>query len=331
MARKTTQTRTQPNTIPHRLKQAAWPVAIAALLLMLAVFPSGSASAEREGPFPGIIPLPNGFAPEGIAIGRGTQFYVGSIPTGAIYGGNLRNGKGDILVEGGQGRQAIGMKVDVRTNYLFVAGGPTGMAYVYDATNGAFLQEYQLADPGNFINDVTLTKNGAYFTNSNQALIYYVPLGPGGSLPDPSAVQAIPLGGDFQLVPNAFNSNGIDASPNGKWLIIVNSTLGTLYRVNPETGNADLIDLGGATVPNGDGILLVGRTLYVVQNQLNQIAVIEMDRDLLAGELVNTITDPNFRVPTTIARFGDFLYAVNARFGTPVEPDTEYEVVRVRR
>jgi hypothetical protein len=114
-------------------------------------------------------------------------------------------------------------------------------------------------------------------------------------------------------------------------LIIVNSTEGALYTVDPNTGVATRIDLGTGAVPNGDGILLQGKTLYVVQNQLNQIAVIRLRADLTSGEIVETITSPNFRVPTTIARFGNNLYAVNARFGTPPTPDTEYEVVRVRR
>ncbi|MGE5464814.1 MAG: hypothetical protein ACM3PS_15740, partial [Syntrophothermus sp.] len=116
---------------------------------------------------------------------------------------------------------------------------------------------------------------------------------------------------------------------NGKTLIIVNSTDGALYRVDPETGVATRIDLGTGSVPNGDGILLQGKTLYVVQNSLNQIAVIDLAPDLSSGTIETLITSPNFRVPTTIARFGSSLYAVNARFDTPPTPDTEYDVVRV--
>ena len=44
------------------------------------------------------------------------------------------------------------------------------------------------------------------------------------------------------------------------------------YRgVDPVTGIATRITLVGGSVLNGDGILLHGKTLYVVQNQLNQI------------------------------------------------------------
>jgi sugar lactone lactonase YvrE len=111
----------------------------------------------------------------------------------------------------------------------------------------------------------------------------------------------------------------------------VNDSDSSLYTVDPQTGVATLIDLGGATVPNGDGILLQGKTLYVVQNQLNQIAVVELSPDLTSGTIVDTITSDHFRVPTTIAKFGNSLYAVNARFGTPPTPDTDYDVVRVTR
>jgi hypothetical protein len=92
-----------------------------------------------------------------------------------------------------------------------------------------------------------------------------------------------------------------------------------------------LIDLGGASLTAGDGLALQGRTLYVVRNQLNQIAVVNLAPDLASGSVTRTITSPDFRVPTTVAVFGNSLYAVNARFGTPPTPDTDYDVVRVAR
>ena len=142
-------------------------------------------------------------------------------------------------------------------------------------------------------------------------------------------VETIPLGGDYQFTPGAFNANGIAATRNGKTLIIVNSTEGALYNVDPTSGVATRIDLGTGSVPFGDGILLEGKTLYVVQNQLNQIAVIELNSHLTTGTIVKTLTNPSFDIPTTIARFGNALYAVNARFTTPPTPETTYNVVRV--
>lgn len=63
-------------------------------------------------PFPEVIPLLDSFRPEGIVIGLGTTFYVGSIPTGAIYSGDLRTGEGSLLVQPMEGRAAIGLSLD---------------------------------------------------------------------------------------------------------------------------------------------------------------------------------------------------------------------------
>ena len=109
------------------------------------------------------------------------------------------------------------------------------------------------------------------------------------------------------------------------------SNAGRLWRINRRSGGSVPIDLGGATLANGDGLLLKGRKLYVVQNRLNQIAVVRLGRKLLSGRVVRMITHPDFDVPTTIARLGSSLYAVNARFDTPPTPDTEYSVTRVRK
>jgi hypothetical protein len=158
-----------------------------------------------------------------------------------------------------------------------------------------------------------------------------VPLAQNGELPDPIVVKEIPLGGDYEFTKGDFNANGIAATPNGKTLIIVNSTDGVLYSVDPATGVATRIDLAGADVEDGDGILLQGKILYVVQNRMNKIAAVELNSDLTAGTIVEEITSESFRVPTTIARFGNALYAVNARFDTPPTPETEFEVVRVPR
>jgi len=302
---------------------------LALLLVVLGLAMIAAVPAHQT--FPEVIPLPDGFQPEGIASGEGTTFYVGSIPTGAVYRGDLRTGQGAVLVAAQAGRSAIGMKYDERTGLLFVAGGNTGFAYVYDGETGANVAEIQLSTLPSFINDVVITREAAYFTNSFQPVLHRVPLAGNGELPPAPTSEDIPLGGDYQFTPGAFNANGIAATPNGKTLIIVNSTEGALYKVDPATGAATRIDLGTGAVPNGDGLLLQGKTLYVVQNRLNQIAVVRLKSDFSAGTIAQTITSPLFRVPTTIARFGDSLYAVNARFGTPPTPDTEYEVVRVPR
>ena len=296
---------------------------LGAAALALAV---GVAAASASGTaLPKRIALPNGFQPEGISI-AGEQFFVGSIPTGRVYRGSLRTGQGAVLVPEHPDRDAIGLKVD--RGRLFVAGGATGDGYVYDARTGATIASYDFASAATFVNDVAVTKRAAWFTDSQRAVLYRVPLGPNGRPGGQSSVQTLSLTGDFQLQPG-FNANGIDATANGATLVIVQSNTGTLFTVSPRTGATRTIDLGGGSVPNGDGILLEGRTLYVVQNQLNRVAKIALRPGLRSGRIVKTITDPQLAVPTTIDAHGSRLYAVNARFGTPPTPSTEYWVTRL--
>ena len=285
-------------------------------------------AALAKGSFPETIPLPNGFAPEGIAVGKGDTFYVGSIPTGAVYAGSLRTGTGHILVPGAAGHAATGLEYD--RGLLWVSGAATGKAFVYDAETGATISELQLATGAGatFINDVVVTRWAAYFTDSQRSVIYKVAKSSSGA---PGAVTTIPLSGDYRHVAGAFNLNGIDATPDGGTLVAVQSATGMLFTIDPTTGATKLIDLGGATLPNGDGILLHGRTLYVVQNRLNKVAVVALNHDLTQGTVTREITDSDFDVPTTIDRFGKWLYAVNARFGTAPGPDTTYKVVQVTR
>jgi sugar lactone lactonase YvrE len=307
-------------------------VALLSSLVVVALLAGSPALVALAASFPHIVPLPNGFRPEGIASGYGSDLYAGSLATGAIYKADARTGQGAILVPGQVGRSAAGLSFDERTGYLYVAGASTGMAYVYDTRSGEQVAALLLAGAGNFVNDVVVTRSAAYFTSSREPVLYKVPLLPNGRLPDPVQVEALALTGDWIQVPDQFNANGIDAPPDGNVLIVVNSNLGNLYRVDPNTGVATLIDLGGATVTRGDGLLLDGKTLYVVRNFFNEIAIVQLSAHLDSGTIVGTITDPAFRIPTTIAEHGKWLYAVNARFDVPDPgPDTEYEIVRVRK
>jgi hypothetical protein len=120
------------------------------------------------------------------------------------------------------------------------------------------------------------------------------------------------------------------ATSDGKTLIVVNSTAQAIYQVDPDSGEAVQIDLGGVALPAGDGLVLQGKTLYVVQNMLNQIGVVNLSPDLSSGAVGDPITNPQFNVPTTALRFGNSLYAVNAKFGTP-PAGTPYEIVKVSR
>ncbi|GAB4583055.1 hypothetical protein [Nocardia sp. IFM 10818] len=161
-------------------------------------------------------------------------------------------------------------------------------------------------------------------------MLYHLPLGREGGLPPADAVVRVPLTGDIAYVPEMFNANGIARTPGGTGLIIVQSVTGRLFRVDPATGRTQAIDLAGEAVPHGDGLLLSGSTLFVVQNRLNAITVISLDDAGTAGTVRSRITDASFDIPTTVAQYAGRLYVPNARFGIEPEPTTPYSVVAVQ-
>ena len=304
---------------------------VGAAAVAVAAFAAGVAApaeaTSRPDLFPTTINLPNGWRPEGIAIGPGPFAYFGSLADGSIYRANLVTGQGSVISQG-PGTPSVGLKSDARGR-LFVAGGPAGNGRVVDARSGKVLASYQFTTAAaTFINDVILTEDAAWFTDSMNQQLYKVAFGRGGRLP--AAAVTVPLTGDI-VFGAGFNSNGIARTPDGRGLIIVQSNTGLLFRVDTRTGVTRKVDIGDQTLPNGDGILLVGRTLYVVQNQLNLVAPVRLNSAGTAGTVGTKLTDPRLDVPTTAASFGNRLYLVNARFSTPPTPTTTYTAVAIPR
>jgi sugar lactone lactonase YvrE len=288
---------------------------VGVVLAALLVFTPGVAAASPA--FPTTIDLPNGFQPEGIAIGPGPVAYFGSLADGRIYRADLRTGRGRVISEG-PGTPSVGLKTDEKGR-LYVAGGAAGNARVIDTRTGEVLASYQLTTAAAFVNDVALVGGSAWFTDSVNQQLYRLR---GGK------VTTVPITGDLVYGPG-FNANGIAPTPDGKALLVVQSSTGKLFRVGFD-GRSTLVALD-YTLTNGDGLLLSGRTLYVVQNRLNTVAVLHLDRHATRAVLKKTLTDERFDVPTTVAAFGNRLYLPNARFGTTPGPDVEYQVIAIRR
>jgi sugar lactone lactonase YvrE len=298
--------------------------AIGAAVLALAggtvvdVAAAGPANATL---LPKVIALPDGYQPEGIAT-SGATFYVGSVADGAIVRGNVLTGRVTPFVAGTPGDATTGLEIS--GNLLFAAGAGTGTLKVYDLRTGRKLADRRVAPAGeSFINDVSVLGGNAYYTDSLKAQLYVLPVhgrrfGAVRTLPTPDITLA-----------DGFNANGIETTPDHKALLVIQSNTGLLHRVDPRTGRSTVVDVGGADLTNGDGILLRGRTLYVVRNQNNQIVTVALDRSGRRGRVTGVLTDPALDVPATIAPFGPFLYAANARFSTPPTPTTPYSVVRI--
>ncbi|MFF0150917.1 SMP-30/gluconolactonase/LRE family protein [Micromonospora sp. NPDC005203] len=284
------------------------------------------ATAHPTKPFPARIALPDGFTPEGLTIGRGTTVYVGSVLDGAVWRGDLRTGRGSGLIPGTPGAAKAGIKIDSRGR-LWTADFTGGGASVYDPGSGARLAHYPFTtDPNTLVNDLVITDRAVYFTDSTRPVLYVVPLGPGGRLPAPAAVRVLPLTGPG-ATPDAFN-NGIVALPGGD-LLVAQMLTGQLVRVDPRTGGSRVFNLGGYSVDRADGLVLRGRTLYVIRNLSNVIAVVRLNAGYTAGTVQREITSPQLRSPATGDLLGSALYVVNGRFDVESTPTTDYDIVRV--
>ncbi|MBO2449284.1 superoxide dismutase [Actinomadura barringtoniae] len=294
-------------------------------LLALALAAGTTAPAQASAPpYPSTIQLPNGFQPEGVATGPGPFAYFSSMADGSIYRTDLRTGRGAIFSRG-PGTPSLGMQID-RSGRLFVAGGTGGDARVIDIRTGRQLASYRLTTGPAFVNDIALTQGAAWITDSTNPVLYKLPLRRNRL---PAAATRIPLTGDITYG-EGFNANGITPTPDGKALLIVQSNSGRLFRTDL-SGVTHQVNLHGDSLPEGDGLLLRGRTLYAVQNRLNTVAVLHLNSSGTEARVVRRVTDPRFDVPATMAPFGNRLYLPNARFNTTPTPDTPYTAVAIPR
>ena len=298
---------------------------IAVLSAALALTAAGPAAAEA--PYPSKIQLPSGWRPEGITAGPGTTIYVGSMAGGAVWAGDVRTGEGDVLVPA-WGGVAVGVDYEADANRLWVAGGPTGTVRVYDATSGDLLRAYTFGPAGAlFLNDLVVTDDAVYVTDSLNPWLDVIPLGPDGALPAAGDVTTLPLDG-ITFEPGN-NANGIVAARG--WLIVVDSNTGALLRVDPATGDATEMSTGEVSVLRGDGLELRGSTLYVVRNRDHLIEVFRLGPGLASAVPLGTLPPIGFppellSVPTTAAVQAGRLWVVNARFGITT---TDYWVTQL--
>lgn len=292
------------------------------------------ATAKPGKAFPTVIQLPVDFQPEGVAT-AGNTFYTGSLRDGDIYRGNLRSGAGAKFIDVSD-RQALGLKADRRHNLLWVAGGFTGHAYVYNLTTGAPIADLDLG--GQLVNDVVVTQKAAYFTETFGPAIYKVPVSPEGVLGTPSTITV--TGPASSSEPNTFGLNGIEATANGKRLIVSHTDLGKLFTVDPTTGASEEIAISGGSLKAGtlDGLLRRGHVIWVVENFANRLTKVRVSKHWSVGTIKQRVTHPAYQVPTTVARKGNRLVVVNGKFDLGFPPPlgpgapagTPFEAVQVK-
>jgi Cu-Zn family superoxide dismutase len=253
--------------------------------------------------------------PEGVAV-HGNDYYVTTFGTGKIYRGDLAEPEAEEFISD-VGFGAGGVKV--AGEHLVVARGEGGVS-LYDRGTGAFLASWSVG-PGSWTNDIAIAPNGdAYVTDSARPLLYRIPA---AELSHASApVQDLPVflewaGTPFPHIDGATNANGIAATPDGKFVLVVHFETGGLFRVRLSDKRVTQVDLGGYSLTGGDGMILTDSILYVVRIFDSLVAKLRLNGRHDTGRLLSETTDPSFHGPTTAAIAGNRLLVVNSEFTGP--------------
>jgi len=264
--------------------------------------------AKESYPLPG-----DAFFPEGIAYNNKTGiFYTGSVANGDIVQVNVQSGETKLFSLGkSQNRNAAtGMKID-RMNRLWVCGGPDNKIQVLDL-NGQLIKSWdtQALFGSGFINDCIIDHTHIYFTDTRVRKIYRA------SVTDntPENLEEWLTFTDAQIPysPSGTNANGIEATPDNKYLIVVISYSGKLYRIDKTTKSISEIILN-TPVTSGDGLYLDGTMLYVSRNATNQIFRVALNKDYSEGTVLGGGFGTNLLFNTTIARAGNYFLVVNGQ------------------
>jgi DNA-binding beta-propeller fold protein YncE len=289
--------------------------------LVVALFVLMAFSASRGGaetfPFYFIRTLPEDAPvyPEGIAADNESgAFYVSSFSDGSIFRGDVTEEDVKPFLAGGQdGRtQAIGLKLDDEGR-LYIAGGFTGKVFIYDTASKELVSSFDAPNAG-FLNDLAINPQtgDTYITDSFVPTLWRIS---GGQLKPWLDLSHTPI-----RYREGFNLNGIVSTPDGRYLLTVQSNTGKLYRIDTQTEQVTPVDLGGAKLTNGDGLVLTGNTLYVIRNQ-GFITKISLGNNFKSGEVVEdniTVPSPTDEVdgdfPTTGALVSGRLLVVNSQF-----------------
>ena len=310
---------------------------VAALLALVVLIGLGSGRAQAD-PHPDLYLLPPGaLYPEGIAAdNKSGTFYVSSVADGSIYRGNVRNERAELFLPGGEdGRtQAAGLALD--DGLLYVAGGQTGKVFVYDTSSGDLVRSFDAQGAG-FLNDVTVNPHSgdAYITDSFVPILWRVPAEEVTGSPQTGELEPwLDLTGTPIEYTEGFNLNGIVATPNGRYLLTIQSNTGNLYRIDTQTKQVTQVDLGGATLIGGDGLVLRGHTLYVVRNQ-EVVTEVSLAGRFTSGRVKGSTSEPSLDFSTTGALVRGRLLVVNSQFdeGGPAggtDPEIPFTVSSIR-
>lgn len=264
------------------------------------------------------LPLPQAIAfPEGVAASSVTgDIYTNATVTGMIARVSLESGTVNLLPSPFEGNppantsvNALGLKLD-QQNRLWIAGGASGTAHVVDGQTGTVLAKFTTPSGNALLNDVILAGDSAYFTDTRRPTIWRAKT---------DALASGPLEAwlDLSNSPITYgdgaNLNGITASADGRYLVVVHMQRGELYRIDTTNRDVRRIQVNSGALNGGDGLLLVGQRLFLVRQPAQEIVALNMSADLLQANEQKRIRSPNMQWPATAALHGEHLIIGNSQ------------------
>lgn len=256
--------------------------------------------------------------PEGIAMTpRGDAFYVAGTRDGTIARVSWPDRNVTVIPTGLAAEigdafpGVLGLEIDGKGR-LWMAGGRSRKIFVVDPKTGARLATIATQDGvEGLINDIAIAGGAAYFTDSRHAMLWRVLLN--GALPG-KAEPWLPLDGTPINYADGPNLNGIAATPGGRALIVGQMNTGLLFRIDIATRKVTPIDLKGETVTGADGLVIVGRKLYIVRQTVGEIVGLEMAPGFASGTVLWRHSPEGLGWPATAALDGKGLLVVNSQF-----------------
>ena len=253
---------------------------------------------------------PTRFFPEGVAVDRAGNFYMGSMDLGLIYKGTADNPTAVAFIPAGSNNlvSVLGLYADDPTNTLWVCssdagnGARAGMAPValksFDLTTGAAKNSYAWPAPtttpiagatvNGFCNDVTVDADGnVYATDSWYPRI--LRLKKGATALDQWVSDPVLGAGQWHL-------NGLDVDQSTGNLFVVDqgsdAQAGKLFRIpiNPSTGAAGTITEITFAQPlkHPDGLKVIAPNLLAMGEAAGAVSTIKLTNN--TGVVSNVIS-----------------------------------------
>lgn len=290
-------------------------------------FATGTATAQVA---PTVLPLPEAAAyPEGVTVDPTSgAVYTNSANTGVVIRLDPETGATAVVgdpLNRAEARPdkpmsvALGLKADGEGR-LWVAGARTGSMHVVDIATGRRLARFTTPEGPSLINDVALTSEAAYFTDTLRPVLWRVSR---DAVTDAALEPWLSFEGTALRYGEEPNLNGIAATADGRYLIVVQMKAGRLFRIDTRTREVAAIDTADVALDGGDGLVLDGRRLYVVRQWAGEVVALDLSPDFATATEVKRISPSELAWPATAAIRGDRLIVANSQLNRRDAGDPE--------